>query len=122
MPVTNFRRPRREFPAHLAFIRKLPCLITGRSIHVEAAHIRYANQPLGKRQTGIGEKPSDIWVVPLSAEKHRLDVDAQHNGNERDFWERHGIDPCVVALALWAHTGDEQTARAIIRLARTRGQ
>jgi hypothetical protein len=112
------RRPRRESAKHLEFIRTLPCVLTGTNFMVEAAHIRYEDARVGKRATGMGEKPSDIWTIPLSAGKHRTDQDAQHAGAEREFWQRHGIDPCVIALALWAHTGDSETCESILMSAR----
>lgn len=112
------RRPRVMNEKHLAFVRSLPCVLTGQTDGVEAAHIRYANPRLGKRATGKAEKPSDIWTVPLHYARHRTDPDSQHNSNEQEFWERHGVDPCVVALALWAHTGDHETCLSILRLTR----
>ena len=114
------RRPRTQSPKHLAFIRTLPCLISGRTDGVEAAHIRYGNPCCGKRATGMGEKPSDMFVVPLHHDLHRTGPDAQHQGNERKFWEKHNIDPCFVALALWAFSGDSETAEIIIRETRRR--
>ncbi|MET3352325.1 UNVERIFIED_ORG: hypothetical protein ABID33_000208 [Xanthobacter viscosus] len=90
-------RGRQEDPAHLALIRKLPCLVTGSRERIEAAHIRMSDAAMGKRNAGVGAKPSDCWTVPLSAEKHR----EQHEGNERWFWERHGINPLRVAERLY---------------------
>src|SRR5690348_766156 len=64
------KAPRQKIEEHLKFIRTLPCLITG-ARPVEAAHIRYADMRYGKRDTGMQEKPSDHWVVPLSPALHR---------------------------------------------------
>ena len=95
--------------AHLDFIRSLPCLITG-ARDVEAAHIRYGNMRWGKRSTGIGEKPDDQWVVPLSQKVHR----EQHDfGDEELWWREKGIDPVLIALALWRASGDEQAGKAL---------
>ncbi len=91
-------RGRQEDAAHLGLIRKLPCLITGERERVEAAHIRMSDAAMGKRNAGIGQKPDDCWVVPLAASKHR----EQHaDGNEAWFWERHGINPLLVAQQLY---------------------
>lgn len=91
-------RGRQEDPAHLALIRKLPCLVTGARERIEAAHVRMSDAAMGKRNAGIGSKPSDCWAVPLSAEMHR----EQHaDGNERWFWERHGVNPLRVAERLY---------------------
>lgn len=110
------KKPRQHEEAHLRFIRSLPCVITG-SRHVEAAHIRYGNMQWGKRSTGMAEKPDDHWVVPLSPEMHR----EQHAfGNEELWWQAKGIDPILVAMALWRATGDEQAGENIILHARTR--
>ena len=111
-PATGKKRPRKADNAHLAFIRTLPCLITGKR-PVEAAHIRYADPVYGKREVGGAEKPDDRWTVPLCPEKHR----EQHDMNERAFWLIHKIDPLRVALALHAVSGDDEQAAVILRAA-----
>ena len=116
-PVSKKRRPREHDDKHLAFIRTLPCVLTGKR-PVEAAHVRYADPAYGKRETGKSEKPHDKWTVPLSPEKHR----EQHDMNEREFWARHGVDPLRVAAALWASTGDDETAEVILREARQQAE
>jgi len=112
-PAKGQKRPRREDGKHLAWIRTLPCLVTGKR-PVEAAHIRYADPVYGKRDVGKQEKPDDRWVVPLHPDMHR----EQHGGSEKAFWLKHGIDPCRVALALYAITGDDEQSEIIIRNAR----
>ncbi|MGK8640414.1 hypothetical protein ACRS7F_22785 [Brucella anthropi] len=114
-PAKGKRRPRIENGKHLAWIRTLPCTITGQ-YGVEAAHIRYAAPHLGKRDTGKAEKPDDRWTVPLSPEMHR----EQHSMNEQDFWQRYKIDPCQVAMALHGVSGDDEAGLVIIRNARMR--
>jgi len=120
-PPTAFRlshgrkRPREENRAHLAFIRNLPCLVTGRRDNVEAAHIRYQDLAYGKRAAGKGEKPSDAWTVPLHRDVHREQHDA---GDEQLWWQEKGIDPVRVALALSQASGDDDAAEIIIRTAR----
>lgn len=112
-PAKGKKRPRQSNDAHLRWIRTLPCVVTGK-FPVEAAHVRYAAPAYGKRETGKAEKPDDRWTVPLSPEMHRQ----QHSSNERAFWETHGIDPCRVALALYAVSGDDEQAAIILRHAR----
>lgn len=112
-PSKGQKRPRREDGKHLAWIRTLPCLVTGKR-PVEAAHIRYADPVYGKRDVGKQEKPDDRWVVPLHPDMHR----EQHSGSEKAFWLKHGIDPCRAALALYAITGDDDQAQIILRNAR----
>ncbi|MCH7544663.1 MAG: hypothetical protein IIB65_13630 [Proteobacteria bacterium] len=46
----------------------------------------------------MGRKVSDEWVVPLCALHHRSLHDV---GDERRWWECHGIDPLAVAERLW---------------------
>lgn len=91
-------RGRQEDAAHLALVRRLPCLITGEVGTVEAAHIRMSSSALGKRNAGIGAKPSDEWVLPLSAEMHRQQHAA---GSEAWWWEQQGINPLLVAQRLY---------------------
>jgi hypothetical protein len=104
------RRPRIEKPAHLAFIRTLPSLVPG-SGPVEAAHIRYGDLTYGKDITGMGQKPSDCWTVPLA---HDVHMEQHHFGNERDWWAQYGIDPLFVAALLWLHSGDHEAARTVM--------
>jgi hypothetical protein len=98
MPLEQ-RQPRVEDPAWLALVRKMPCLVCGYP-HSDPAHLRSGSRQYGKRQTGMGEKPDDRWVLPLCRTDHR----AQHDrGDELAWWASKGIpDPFAVALALYA--------------------
>ena len=59
-------------------------------VSVEACHIRTAALGYGKFHTGLGEKPSDKWAVPLCGRCHR----EQHAfGDELKWWHSKGIDP-----------------------------
>jgi hypothetical protein len=90
------KEPRVRDAKHLRFIRSLPCCICG-GIDTEAAHIRTASIPHGKRFTGMAEKASDKWVLPLCNRHHR----EQHNtGDELKFWDFHGINPFLLAITL----------------------
>lgn len=95
--------------AHLAFIRKLPSVISG-VYGCEAAHIRAGNADRNKKRTGKGQKSSDCWTLPLTPEEHR----EQHSMNEMDFWKQHGIDPFDLAARLYEVSGDFDAARAIL--------
>jgi hypothetical protein len=100
------RQPKRDRgpaldKAHLALIRKLPCLVSGSLVNVEAAHVRYSNAHYGTNNTG-GRKPSDRWTVPLSAQMHRDAPWAQHSHGEEGWWLDRGIDPLRVADQLYA--------------------
>lgn len=114
------KRPRKEDAAYLKQIRELPCVICLMR-PVEAAHIRSPSIQWGKSSTGISEKPSDRWTLPLcgfgSPNNHHAE---QHTMNEMDFYRKYQVDPHVVALALWGAREDEEVMDAIIRMARKR--
>lgn len=114
------RRPRRHSEAHLIFIRGLPCVVPGCrvAIGVHAAHLRGPAPQWGKRSTGMGEKPDDIWTVPICPDHHVFGKGAQHSMSEQAFWAAHRVDPFTVALALWACTGDLELGQQIIRIAK----
>ena len=106
------RQPRIKNDRHLNLIRRLPCIICFRAAPSEAAHVRYGDPTQGKPSTGVAEKPSDRWTVPLCAEHHRTGPDAQHGSGERKWWERHGIDPIPLCEALWRCSTQEQIEEA----------
>lgn len=116
------KRPRESSDGHLKFIRGLPCVVCSTHANVEAAHIRMASPVHGKRETGSGEKPGDKWSLPLCADHHTRLPESQHAIGEEQFYSRLGINPCDLALALWACTGDEDVGETIIRLQRERGK
>jgi len=106
---TRQKRPRVKNEGHLDFIRSLSCVICG-SPDPDAAHIRMASDLHGKRHTGMAEKPSDKWTVPLCRAHHG----EQHSHNELTWWARRGIDPFGLALSLYAHSGDYELACSIL--------
>lgn len=92
--------------AHLAFVRRQPCCCgCGRAAPSEAAHLRFSPPGVEKRPTGMGEKPSDNFTVPLNAWCHREGPGAQHRGNEGEFWERRHVNPFPIADRLWIESG-----------------
>lgn len=95
------RRPRGRHGGYLTKIRALPCLVCAQ-LPVDAAHIRYADDGWGKRETGKAEKPHDMWTLPLSPWWHTQGPLAQHRFAERDWWRWIGIDPLEVCSRLWA--------------------
>ena len=105
----------------LAFIRKLPCAVTGK-YGVEAAHVSFANPEYGSYGRSKTQKVADLFALPLSQEEHRR----QHSMSEREYWNETGINPhllCLKLFAVWSNYGDEAQpfAEAIInqtRLAR----
>ena len=111
------KQPRQKNDKHLDFIRGLPCAVPGceNNVCTEASHVRRARPELGKRDVGMGEKPDDKWTVPLCGEHHRQ----QHECAEGWFWKNIAErDPVVLALALWAATGNHELGEQIVRAAR----
>jgi hypothetical protein len=90
------RDPRQYDDSYLAYIRQQRCCICGKT-PVEAAHLRIGSINDGKRYTGMGEKSSDRWALPLCFDHHR-GPKGQHSMNELEFWASHGIDPFALAM------------------------
>ena len=108
------RRPRQRANQHLKWIRTLPCVICGKREDIHAAHLRAASLQFGKLAVGIAEKPDDCWTTPLCVEHHVVGEEAQHQGEELDFWKRHDINPFALALALWRASGDDELGFLIV--------
>lgn len=106
------KRPREKNDKHLDFIRSLPCCVCLNNIETEAAHLRVGHRAYGKRNTGIGEKPSDKWTLPLCSRHHKQ----QHNGSEFSFWRLYGIDPWLLCCKLWMVSGDNEAGEQILSL------
>lgn len=88
----------------LAFLRRLPCVACRAEglpsgAPIEAAHIRYSDAKLGRVNPGMQAKPSDCWATPLCRHHHQHD---QHTRAERAFWERLGVEPGALSMALHA--------------------
>lgn len=94
---------------YLDWIRSLPCIVTGRE--AQAAHVSYAEPAYGKLGRGLGAKESDRWTVPLCQDEHAR----QHQMNERAYWQSVGIDPCIIAMALFSAFPNAEKALLIIR-------
>ena len=82
--------------AHLAFIRTLPCCVTGRT-PVEAHHLLRADS-LPK---GTSRKHLDRYAIPLAPEIHRAVHD---HGNDEAWLADRGIQGIDLANALWSVT------------------
>jgi hypothetical protein len=84
-----------RFPAHLAWIRSLPCTIAGCNGHAEAAHVRQASGG------GMGLKPDDRFALPLCHRHHAY----QHRVGHAAFDREYGIESRAIALQLAARGG-----------------
>ena len=101
--VTVISKPVRERDRdHLRFVASQPCLVCGRSPS-DSHHIKFAEQ------RAMGRKVSDRFTVPLCRLHHR---ELHRRGNERAWWQIHGIDPLAVAARLWALTHVPEGAEA----------
>jgi hypothetical protein len=98
---------------HLDAIRQLPCTRCGMEPCGEAAHVRLNSSAFGKRQA-IGQKPGDEWTAPLCRGCHQDDPDSQHRVGEAIFWDRVGINPLLLAKALYEASPDIPRMRAIV--------
>lgn len=114
------RAPRQRDDAHLRYVRAQRCCIGFCNRPAEAAHIRMACDAIGKRPTGMQEKPDDRWTVPLCGYHHRTGVGAQHKMGEREFWELAGINPFEIATRLFIESGGY--ARSVERIDASRQQ
>jgi hypothetical protein len=94
-PVIVIGKPVRERDRdHLRFVAAQPCLICGRSPS-DPHHIKFAEQ------RAMGRRVSDKFSVPICRLHHR---ELHHGGNERAWWQKHGIDPLSIAASFWAKT------------------
>jgi hypothetical protein len=93
--VLVFPEPRRVRDRdHIRHVIKQPCLVCGRRPS-DPHHLRFA------QSRALGRKVSDEFTVPLCRAHHR---EIHRCGNESLWWRDTGIDPLVVARALWLET------------------
>lgn len=109
-PITAPKRPRQQSGSHLDFLRGLPCCVCGDPTSTEAAHLRFAAEPI-KRQVGKGERPDDWWCVPLCGRCHRR----QHDEGEARFWGLNKQRAMLIALSLFVNTGNHKLGEQIVR-------
>jgi hypothetical protein len=79
---------------HVRFVAKQPCLICGRRPS-DAHHLRFT------QNRALGRKVSDEFTVPLCRGHHR---EVHRIGDEAAWWSAAGLDPKIVARALWLET------------------
>ena len=91
------RVPKREFPAHRAWVRGFMCLVASQGKNPtacggksEAAHVRLHTDG------GTGLKPHDRHCVPLCSTHHR----EQHNIGEDAFEKKYGFRMAICAERL----------------------
>jgi DNA recombination protein Rad52 len=90
--VLTISEPKRHrSKEHLQCVAQQPCLICGRSPS-HAHHIRFA------QSKGLALKVSDEFTVPLCAIHHS---ENHSTGDERNWWQKHNIEPLAIARRLW---------------------
>jgi hypothetical protein len=93
--VLEIGEPRRyRDKAHRKFVSSQACLVCGRQPS-DPHHLRCV-QP-----RALSRKVSDEFTVPLCRIHHR---EVHRVGDEAAWWNRFGLDPHLVAAALWAQT------------------
>jgi ERF superfamily protein len=93
--VLAMAEPRRiRDRAHTKFVAAQPCLVCGRQ-PADAHHLRFT-QP-----RALARKVSDEFTVPLCRGHHR---EIHRYGNEIEWWKNWGVDPSIIARALWLQT------------------
>lgn len=76
---------------YLGQVRGEPCLICGTG--GEAHHVMFAEH------RGMAQKVGDNWVVPLC---HHCHMELHAFGDERSWWDIHGIEPLGWAEKHWS--------------------
>ncbi len=96
-PKMNVRPPSViRCAGHLKFVRGFACAIFGRLGHecegkTEAAHVRIGTDG------GIGQKPSDKFVIPLCSGAHA----EQHRIGEKSFEDKYRFSMLETAATFW---------------------
>jgi len=104
-------KPVRERDAgHLEALRQCPCVACGHDPAGEAAHISMASAKHGKPEKGMGSKSADQWTLPLCHACHMR----SHEVGEQPFWRDLGLDPLMLAAALYRASSNIEAMRAMV--------
>jgi hypothetical protein len=76
---------------HVRQVAKQPCLVCGRQPS-DPHHLRFT------QRRALSRKVSDEFTVPLCRGHHR---EVHRCGDEAAWWRKVGVDPTIVARALW---------------------
>lgn len=91
---TSFRKTAAE-KRGFQFLHRLPCVISGKTHPIQAAHISYADSMFNKPIKGHNLKADFVYVVPMTQPLHR----EQERLGEKPFWIKYGFDPDDVLLS-----------------------
>jgi hypothetical protein len=92
------RQPREKANAYLQALRRVPCAVCG-ALPSDAAHLRFTNMAVGRRNPGMGMKSHDRFATPLCRAHH---TEQHAAGNEAAWWAAHRMDPDALAAATYA--------------------
>lgn len=113
----------RSAPTHLALVRLLPCLLTGKPGPGDPHHLKRAftpdeTDPLMKKTAtrGTGITTGDQWAIPLSRAAHD-EIETTSEGEE-EFLAARGFDGRAVCRALWTASPDLPAMQRVIMRAR----
>jgi hypothetical protein len=106
--VARYQKRPGMSPYHLELLRLLPCCVTGQNPCGEVHHLKSMIE-----SRGFGLRSEDRWGVPLSREPHDL-VERVGSRGERAWFLERGIDPHLLAKALWKATGDLDRMRKVL--------
>lgn len=102
--------------AHLAALRKCPCVVTLKVPAGEVHHLKF-----GTGERGMGMRSSDRWGVPMSRVPHE-ELERAGSRNEPRWFAERGIEnPLDLAAALWKASPDVAMMTKII-LAHRKGK
>lgn len=82
-------------PAYLRWIRSLPCVVCRTRGQIEASHTG---------PHGMGQKSSDLSVIPLCARHHRTGNDSYHRLGPMKFAEVHRLNIREIVARLSARS------------------
>ena len=100
-PSAQLRRPGND-PAHLDLIRRMQCTLCTALSRIDPHHLKSA---AAARERAFGRRSTDRWALPL-CRFHHDEVERAGARGEQAYFAKSGIDPCVLAVALFNSTGD----------------
>jgi hypothetical protein len=96
--------------AHLAALRKCPCVVT---LKVPAGEVHHLKMAAAGQERGMGQRASDRFGLPLSRTPHD-ELESIGSRHEPRWFAERGVDePIELAAALWAVRPADNSEKAI---------
>lgn len=90
-------RPREGMSrAHYLWVGRLPCVVCGKFVDVDAHHLQRGLDP---KERGTSRRAADRWCIPLCRKHHR---EAEAGGDDEAWLITKNIPGRDVASELWA--------------------